>query len=395
MTGIHEKVGSVWKARYAITPKAARLLMEIESARADVEHISLPASVEAELRRQARLRSTHYSTLIEGNRLTLAEAEEVIREAGREFHGRERDVREVRDYWHALLRVEEWAAARKPVSEDLIRRLHALVERGPRARPTPYRDSQNVIRDSASGAIVYLPPEARDVPGLMSALVRWIGESERTELPVPLLAGLAHYQFVTIHPYFDGNGRTARLLTTFLLYRGGYRMHGFPSLEEHHARDLTAYYHALAVHPHHNYYDGRAEADLTPWVECFVGTLAGAFKAAGREAHHLVTQDLPSEPEALRKLDRRARMVLGLFTGTEHVTAQDVANTLGLSVRMARVLLTKWVGDGWLTMADPSRRKRAYELTAIYRQYVGSLSAMQPGRKVRQAKMRKKDGKGN
>jgi Fic family protein len=387
MTSFGKKVRSVWKPRYTITPKAAGLLMQIAAARADVEHIPLPASVEAELRRQARVRSTHYSTRIEGNRLTLAEAEQVIQEAGTEFHGRERDVREVKNYWNALLRVEEWAEARKSVSEDLIRRLHALVERGPRARPTPYRDSQNVIRDSASGAIVYLPPEARDVPGLMAALVRWIRESEKTELPMPLIAGLAHCLFVTIHPYFDGNGRTARLLATFLLHRGGYGMHGFASLEEHHARDLTAYYHALAVHPLHNYYEGRAEADLTPWVEYFVETLAETFETARREAHLLISQGKPSEPEALRKLDRRARMVLGLFASTDHVTAQDVANTLGLSARMARVLLTKWVGDGWLTVADPSRRKRAYELTAIYRQYLGSLSAMETRSKVRVERM--------
>ncbi|HEY3418204.1 MAG TPA: Fic family protein, partial [Armatimonadota bacterium] len=56
----------------------------------------------------------------------------------------------------------------------LIRRLHALVEYGPRAKPTPYRDGQNAIRDSASGALVYLPPEARDVPILMAQLVRWV-----------------------------------------------------------------------------------------------------------------------------------------------------------------------------------------------------------------------------
>ena len=371
---------SIWKPVYTITPKAARLLMEIEAARADVEHMPLPPTVEAELRRQARVRSTHHSTRIEGNRLTLAEAEKVIQEAKTDFHGRERDVREVRNYWNALLRVEEWAAAQRSVSEDIIRRLHALVERGPRSRLTPYRDGQNVIRDSVSGAIVYMPPEAHDVPGLMASLVRWIRDAERTGAPVPLIAGLTHYQFVTIHPYYDGNGRTARLLATFLLHRGGYGMHGFFSLEEHHARDLTGYYHALAVHPHHNYYEGRADADLTPWVEYFIATLAETFEAVRREAQRLVTIGAPAEPEPLRKLDRRARTVLGMFSRTDRITAPDVARALGLSARMARVLLAEWVGDGWLVMADPSRRKRSYELTAIYWQYIGELSAM-PDRK--------------
>ncbi len=368
---------SVWKPVYRITPKVARLLMDIEAARTEVERTSLPPSVEAELRRQARTRSTHYSTRIEGNRLTLAEAERVIQGARTEFHGRERDVREVRNYWNALLRVEEWAAAQKPVSEDMIRRLHALVERGPRSRPTPYRDSQNVIRDSASGSVVYMPPEARDVPGLVSAMVRWIKEAGNKGVPIPLIAGLAHYQFVTIHPYYDGNGRTARLLATYLLHLGGYGMNGFLSLEEHHARDLLGYYSALAVHPHHNYYEGRAEADLTPWVEYFVATLAETFEAVRREARRLVTAAAPAEPAPLRALDRRARIVLGLFAKVPRITAPEVARALGLSERMARVLLKKWVEDGWLEVADPSRRKRAYELTAIYRQYIGDLSAMQ------------------
>jgi len=367
---------TIWKPVFAITPKAARLLMEIEAARADLDHLPLLPTVEAELRRQARVRSTHYSTRIEGNRLTLAEAEKVIQDAKTDFHGRERDVHEVRNYWNALLRVEEWAATKRLVSEDMIRRLHAFVERGPRARPTPYRDGQNVIRDSASGAIIYMPPEAKDVPDLMASMVRWIKEADNAGVPVPLIAGLTHYQFVTIHPYYDGNGRTARLLATFLLHRGGYGMHGFFSLEEHHARDLTGYYNALAIHPHHNYYEGRAKADLTPWVEYFLLTLAETFEAVLREARRFVKEGAPVEPEPLRKLDHRARTVLGLFSRTDRITASNVASALGLSDRMARVLLAEWVEVGWLVVANPSRRKRSYELTASYRQYIGKLSAM-------------------
>lgn len=116
-------------------------------------------------------------------------------------------------------------------NEDLIRRLHALVEKGPRAKPTPYRDGQNVIRDSVSGNVIYLPPEAADVPALMTAMVAWVNQAEKDGLPVPLIAALIHYQFVTIHPYSDGNGRTARLLATFILQRGGYGLSGFFSLE--------------------------------------------------------------------------------------------------------------------------------------------------------------------
>jgi len=295
----------MWHPRYRLSPAVVRCLLDVETARAVVDHTPVPPGAAEELRRQARLRSTHYSTRIEGNRLTLAKAEAVI-EGGRvRFHCRERDVHEVKSYWHALLRIEEWAAKGMPLTEDLIRRLHGLVERGPRAKPTPYRDGQNVIRDSETGALVYLPPEARDVPDLMAALVDWVEGAEARALPVPVVAGLAHYQLVTIHPYFDGNGRTGRLLATFLLHRGGYGLNGFFSLEEHHARDLAAYYNSLATHPHHNYYEGREEVDLTPWLEYFLQTLATVFTAAKNEALGAASRGIVVQPDAFRRLDPR------------------------------------------------------------------------------------------
>lgn len=365
-----------WQPTYTITPTIASALMEIEAARAVVEHIPLSLAAQAELRHRARIRSTHYSTRIEGNRLTLAEAEQVIEGKPFTFHGRERDVGEVQNYWNALLRVEEWAEKKKPFTEDLIKRLHALVEKGKRARPSTYREGQNVIRDSASGAIVYMPPEAKDVTRLMASMVEWVKNAEKNGLPIPLIAALVHYQFVTIHPYYDGNGRTARLLATFILHRGGYGLNGFFSLEEHHARDLASYYQSLVTHPHHNYYEGRAEANLTPWLEYFINTLVGVFNSAREEALRRSDEQIPAMPEALRRLDPRARAVLALFVNTEHIVTSDVARTLGLSERMARNLLKQWVEDGWLEIADSSRRARNYILSAIYRQYIGSLSAI-------------------
>jgi hypothetical protein len=148
------------------------------------------------------------------------------------------------------------------------------------------------------------------------------------------------------------------------------------SLEEHHARDLEGYYRSLAVHPHHNYYEGRAKADLTQWLEYFVQTLAGVFEMVRLEAARYAKEGVPAEPVELRRLERRARVVLGMFAKAERITTAEVAGALGLSDRMARNLLREWVADGWLLVSDPSRRGRRYSLSAIYRQYVGKLSAM-------------------
>src|SRR5262249_39563467 len=152
------------------------------------------------------------------------------------FPGRERDEREVLGYFAALKRLEQFAVTGGVVTETQIQTLHALAMGHGRkkVKPTSYRDGQN-IRDGRSGGIVYLPPEAKDVPKLMKEMVAWIAAGERTELPRAIRAGIAHYQFATIHPYYDGNGRTARLLTTLILHLGGYDLKGLYSLEEYYA----------------------------------------------------------------------------------------------------------------------------------------------------------------
>ncbi len=220
-----------------------------------------------------------------------------------------------------------------------------------------------------------MPPQAKDVPKLMAEMVRWVRFAEKEGIPVPIIAALLHYQFVTIHPYYDGNGRTARLLATFILQRDGYGLNGFFSLEEHHARDLAAYYKSLAVHEDHSYYQGRAEADLTSWIEYFVVLLSKVFNQAEDETVKYAAKGVPLEPDKLRQLDHRARAILSLFGKKEKISAQDVASVLGLSTRMVRILLKEWVNDGWLIIADKSNRGRIYILSEIYRQFVGNLSA--------------------
>lgn len=200
--------------KFTITPQIATTLMRIEAARQALADLPITPRVLATLRETARLFSTHYSTAIEGNRLTQEEVSKVI-ERNEHFPGRERDEKEVLGYYAGLEKVERFAAAKAQVSEAHIQTLHALImsEGRTKVKPSPYRDGQNVIRDGRGGAIVYMPPEAKDVSSLMRDLVTWIESSSRASIPCPIRAAIAHYQFATIHPYYDGNGRTARLLT--------------------------------------------------------------------------------------------------------------------------------------------------------------------------------------
>lgn len=338
--------------------------MSIEADRQAISGLPIDVEMLASLRETARLAATHYSTQIEGNRLTQTQVQEAL--AGARFPGRERDEREVRNYARALEDMERLAQTPDPITERDIQRLHGCVLNG-RAAPTPYRDGQNVIRDSASNSIVYLPPEAKDVPTLMADLVVWITtELGRGELPVPIIAALAHYQYATIHPYYDGNGRTARLLTTLILHKAGYGLKGIYSLEEYYAQNLHGYYQALAVNASHNYYFGRAEADVTEFVSYFCRGMADAFAAVRRRAAQSAQRGAQDRSPLLRQLAPRERRLLTLFRRHAIVTTGEIAAHLDLSPRTAAVLCRDWVAAGFLALHDPSRKNRTYRLSPAY-----------------------------
>lgn len=349
---------------YEITPAIAKALMEIEACRQAVIELPIDVEVLAGLRRTAQLTATHYSTQIEGNRLTQAQVEEAL--AGAHFPGRERDEAEVRNYYRALQWVEDLAMKPRRITEDRLQKLHGLVMHG-RASLSPYRDGQNVIRDSSSERIVYLPPEAHDVPGLMTALVDWINHQlDSRDLPVPLVAALAHYQYATIHPYYDGNGRTARLLTTLLLHRTGYGLKGIYSLEEHYVRDLSGYYAALAVGPSHNYYLGRVQAELTRFVDYFCRSMADAFSAVRGQAARAGERNVRDSSPVLRRLDPTQRRLLSLFRDRGIATTAEIADHLGLRPRTVADLCRRWVADGFVYPHDTSRKRRSYRLGPAY-----------------------------
>ena len=193
------------------------------------------------------------------------------------------------------------------------------------------------IRDSRSRGIVYLPPEAKDVPLLMKQLVSWLESSKLKELPCPIRAGIAHYEFATIHPYYDGNGRTARLLTTLVLHLGGYDLKGLFSLEEYYARNLGGYYEALTTGPSHNYYEGRSKADITKWVEYFCKGMVDSFESVKLRAQEAANRGAQDRSSALRRLDPRQRRALELFQDSNTITSHDVGLAFKTRSRFSRI----------------------------------------------------------
>src|ERR1700722_1035264 len=169
---------------YVLTPKIATCLMRIEAIKERVPHLPLTPIVLSSLRETARLFTTHYSTMIEGNKLGPDQIEEVLKHGGH-FPGRERDELEIKGYYAALDQVEKWASAKDKITEKTIQTLHALVMAGGKVsvKLTKYRDGQNVIRDAKTRAIIYMPPEAKDVGKLMAALVAWINQNSQLTCP--------------------------------------------------------------------------------------------------------------------------------------------------------------------------------------------------------------------
>lgn len=349
--------------KYIITPLIAKALASIEVSKEIVIELPITASVIASLRETARITSTHHSTAIEGNLLSISEVRKVIEGEGN-FPNREKDEDEVRHYYNALNKVDILADSSKPISEDDIRLLHGISYLG-KNTPTPYRDGQNVIRSGK--LVVYIPPKAQDVPILMKDLVTWINQMVVNGLPIPFISGLAHYQFATIHPYYDGNGRTARLLATLILNKYGYGLKGIYSLEEYYAKNLNAYYTALTVGNDEDYYEGnRAESDLTNFLEYFISGMAESFEKVKIHAKKAQIRGDIEHSHLLRDLNRQQKQVLKLFITSKEISAKDISLFFQFSEKQARSLCQKWLKDGFLEISNPAPKTRKYRLCNKY-----------------------------
>jgi Fic family protein len=349
--------------RYTITPKILKAISSIEVSRHEILGLPITASLLVSLRESARITSTHHSTAIEGNRLSPSEVAEII-QGGGHFPNRKKDESEVRNYYKALELMETLARKTQSITEKDIKTLHGLSFEG-WLKPTPYREGQNVIRSGK--LVVYIPPKAEDVPTLMADLIKWIEQTVKQDLPIPFIAGLAHYQFATIHPYYDGNGRTARLLATLILHKYGYDLKGIYSLEEYYAHNLQAYYNALTVGSDEDYYEGhRATADLTGFLEYFIEGMAESFDKVRQSAEKAQKSGDMDQSLILRHLSPKQRQALKLFISSQKITTKDMAQFFQLSDRQARHLCQKWVNEGFLEISNPAPKTRDFRLVEKY-----------------------------
>jgi Fic family protein len=155
-----------------------------------------------------------------------------------------------------------------------------------------------------------------------------------------------------------------------ILHLGSYDLKGLYSLEEYYARNLGAYYEAISVGESHNYYMGRADADITKWVEYFIEGMAISFEKVLQRMTEAKAQGLPDQSALLRTLDPKQRKVLELFHAFETITAGQIGEIFGFKPRTTSNLCNTWVKDRFLEISDTSRKARKYKLARRYKDLI-------------------------
>ncbi len=130
-----------------------------------------------------------------------------------------------------------------------------------------------VVRNTQTGQISYSPPVAVEVPYLLEDLLNWINGEEVKEIHPVIKAGVIHYELARIHPFVDGNGRTARAVATLVMFLDDYDIRKFFSFEEYFDENPMDYYLTLQAVSNQLVMDTH-ERDLTPWLEYFVEGVA-------------------------------------------------------------------------------------------------------------------------
>jgi Fic family protein len=293
--------------RFSITPKINKTLIEIERVRGFLDAIKLKDDWLADLQKKALILETHYSTHIEGTTLTLEQAQGILE--GKRLPGINRDdEKELLNYKKAMDFISTYLGKEDPITEALIRELHKItVEnvRGEKADPGNYRRIQNFIINSKTQKIVYTPPGPFDVPPLMKDFVDWINKAD--DLSPILISGIAQFQFVHIHPFVDGNGRTARLLSTLILYKTGYDFKRLFSISEFYDKDRPSYYDAIQSVRKNN-------MNMTGWLEYFANGLRSQMKEIQEKGKKvIISENIMKDLAAFHLNGRQGRIVRFLF----------------------------------------------------------------------------------
>lgn len=336
----------------ALLEQATRALGELNAFSLIVPDIDL--FIEMHVVKEAQT-----SSKIEGTQTGMDEAlmpEEQIRPEKRD------DWREVRNYIDA---VNSAVAELKhlPLSNRLLKQTHAILMRGVRGehkQPGEFRTSQNWIGGSSLADATFIPPHQAGVPDLMSDLEKF-WHNEEIVVPHLVRVAISHYQFETVHPFLDGNGRIGRLLIPLYLISQGLLSKPSLYLSDFFERNRASYYDALM--------QVRVSNNLIHWVRFFLSGVAQTA-AKGRDTFQQVLALRTQAEQQILQLGKRtpnARQALNVLYRKPMVTAADLEQALGLSQPTVNALLRDFIRLGLLREVTGAARNRLY----VFETYLG------------------------
>lgn len=267
---------------YKITNQILKNVGAIDSAREVITHAPLVPAWERRFRDEARAKIIHHGTHLEGNDLNLNEVEEILDPVPNtpgvkgahspgisELPARDRDIQEVINYRSVMEYLDSLASTRSQepstinLTRHILQEIHRLTVKDllPGDESGHYRSVKVVIRNTTTKEITFRPPSPTEVAFFIDNLFTWLSSDEGKSVHPLLRAGILHYELVRIHPFTDGNGRTARAMALLLLFLEGYELKKFFALEEYYDSHPEEYYTALQ--------SVVTTGELTSWLEYF------------------------------------------------------------------------------------------------------------------------------
>ncbi len=257
----------MFKPKYTYTNKLVENTARIREIVATLNEKKFPYTVLVELEKNAKILSSFSSTSIEGNPLPLTDVKKILKTLPENIRDTER---EVLNYNNALEKLNEKIKTNSniPFTHELIFEVHKIVlgKLMSTKQLGKYRQQPVFVNDPRTRKTIYWPPDDKDVCTLMNNLVEFLDHTENKTDSI-IKAGIFHKQFVIIHPFIDGNGRTVRLLTKVLLAKLGLDTFQLFSFENYYNSNITKYFEKVGEI--NNYYDIKEKVDFTPWLEYF------------------------------------------------------------------------------------------------------------------------------
>ncbi|GAK49974.1 fulamentation induced by cAMP protein fuc [Candidatus Moduliflexus flocculans] len=297
------------------------------------------------------------SSRIEGTRTNIAEA--LVEEQAIEPERRD-DWQEVNNYVAAMnMAIAELDTL--PLSTRLIRNTHKILlssVRGEHKNPGEFRTSQNWIGGASLADAIFIPPAHQELPELLSDLELFLHNAE-IHLPHLIRIAIAHYQFETIHPFLDGNGRIGRLLITLYLVASGMLGKPLLYLSEFFEKHKPLYYDNLTI--------VRAKNDLGQWIRFFLVGIVQTAENAIETLTKITDLKAAIERERIVRMGKRSQQGMEFFHllfRKPAVTIKDVQAMTGLSVKAANDLVQAFVEQQILVETTGYQRNRVFVFDA-------------------------------